>query len=156
MPMEIRELRAGDAAILGTAPPGEVFDNDIDEFAARDFLADPRNRMVVAIDDGVVVGMVSAALHIHPDRGRPELWIDEVGVAPGHHRRGIGRRMMLAMLDIARRSGCGEAWVLTHRSNAPAMGLYNSIGANAEQEDAVMFTFHLDAGDMGDGNEGAG
>ncbi|MEO5930671.1 MAG: GNAT family N-acetyltransferase [Candidatus Kapaibacterium sp.] len=149
MPLEIRQLGPEDAAMLDTAPPGDVFDNRVDNSAANDFLADPRNRMVAAIDDGVVVGMVSAALHIHPDRPRPELWIDEVGVAPSHHRRGIGRRMMLAMLDIARECGCGEAWVLTHRSNAAAMGLYDSLGVDTEEEDAVMFTFHLEGGSDG-------
>ena len=53
-----------------------------------------------------------------------------------------------ARLDRAREVGCAEAWVLTDRSNPPALNLYSSPGGVEASRDQVMFTFRLnrDAG----------
>jgi ribosomal protein S18 acetylase RimI-like enzyme len=90
---------------------------------------------------------VSALHYAHPDKARPELWINEVGVAPTHQGYGLGSDLLRCMLKAGRRNGCGEAWVLTDRSNIPAMRLYSSRGGT--QSDQVMFTFRLD--NMGEG-----
>jgi ribosomal protein S18 acetylase RimI-like enzyme len=90
----------------------------------------------------LVVGFVSALHYAHPDKPRPELWINEVGVAPTHQGRGVGSDLLRSMLEAGRRNGCGEAWVLTDRSNIPAMRLYSS--RRGVQSDHVMFTFRLD------------
>jgi ribosomal protein S18 acetylase RimI-like enzyme len=145
-PIEIRVLQTGDESVLANVSP-DAFDDPIDVNATREFLADPRHHVAVAIDDGLVVGFVSAVLYVHPDKPRPELWINEVGVAPTHHRRGIARELLDALLDVARAADCVEAWVLTDRSNEAAMGLYASAGGQVAQTDQVMFTFFLDAPD---------
>ena len=80
MTIEIRVLRQGDEAVLANVAP-EVFDNPIDPQMTAEFLADPRHHIAVAIDGGVVVGFASGVHYVHPDK-RPELWINEVGVAP--------------------------------------------------------------------------
>ena len=79
-----------------------------------------------------------------PDKPAPELWINEVGVAPSHQGQGLGRKLMDALLTEARRLGCSEAWVLTNRSNVAAMKLYASCGGVEAPEDAVMFEFNLE------------
>jgi ribosomal protein S18 acetylase RimI-like enzyme len=89
------------------------------------------------------VGFASAVTCVHPDKPRPELWINEVGVAPEHQRRGLGRRLLDALLDAGRRDNCSEAWVLADRSNTSAQQFYASLGGERAREDAVMFTFTL-------------
>jgi ribosomal protein S18 acetylase RimI-like enzyme len=121
-----------------------VFDDPIVESSAKEFLADLRHRLVVALDGGLVVGFVSAVIYVHPDKPAPELWINEIGVAPTHQRQGIGKSLMQAILDEAKRSGCTEAWVLTDRSNLPAMAMYKSAGGEETLPDSVMFTFELE------------
>jgi aminoglycoside 6'-N-acetyltransferase I len=138
--MEIRILRAADAGVLATAAP-DVFDDPLIPGASAGFLSDPRHHLVVAIDAGVVVGFVSAVHHVHPDKPAPELWINEVGVAPSHQRQGIARAMLHTMLEHARGLDCREAWVLTDADNAPARRLYASIDGARESEAHVMFTF---------------
>jgi aminoglycoside 6'-N-acetyltransferase I len=145
MATEIRVLRPGDGAVLANVAP-DVFDDPIDERAAAEFLDDPRHHVTVAIDDGFVVGFASAVLYVHPDKPRPELWINEVGVAPTHHRRGIARELLDALLEVGRAADCSEAWVLTDRSNEAAMRLYASVGGQEAPSDQVMFTFFLDRG----------
>jgi aminoglycoside 6'-N-acetyltransferase I len=138
----IRLLTTQDSSYLNNVAE-DVFDDPIVESSAKEFLADPRHRLVVALDNDLVVGFVSAVIYVHPDKPAPELWINEIGVAPTHQRHGIGKALMQAILEEAKRSGCSEAWVLTDRGNLPAMAMYKSTGGEETPPDSVMFTFKL-------------
>jgi ribosomal protein S18 acetylase RimI-like enzyme len=140
--LEIKLLTSADSHYLDSIAD-DVFDDPIVEASAREFLNDPRHRLVVALDHNVVVGFVSAVIYLHPDKPTPELWINEVGVTPTHQRQGIGKRLLRATLENARQSGCTEAWVLTERENKAAMTLYKSAGGDETLPDPTMFTFKL-------------
>jgi len=140
--VEIRILGRDDAAVLD-AVGEDVFDNAIDPATAKEFLADPRHHLSVAIDGGVVVGFASGVHYVHPDKP-PELWINEVGVASTHRGRRLGKAILAALIDRGRALGCTEAWVLTSRANLPAMAMYASAGGIEAPEDSVMFSFALD------------
>jgi aminoglycoside 6'-N-acetyltransferase I len=143
MALEIKVLGPQDAGVLADVAP-DVFDDPIDIGRADEFLADPRHHLVVALEDGRVVGFVSAVHYVHPDKSRPELWINEVGVATTHQRRGLGTHLLRSLFAAARGLGCAEAWVLTDRANTAAMRLYAVAGRAAAPTDHVMFTFRLD------------
>ena len=121
----------------------DVFDDPIVESAAQEFLDDPRHRLVVALDNNLVVGFVSAVIYLHPDKPAPELWINEIGVAPTHQRQGIGKSLLQSLLAHAKQSGCIEAWVLTDRANIAAMAMYKSTSGIETVPDPTMFTFVL-------------
>jgi GNAT superfamily N-acetyltransferase len=144
--MEIRVLQQDDEHVLARVG-ADVFDNPVDARATREFLHDPRHHIVVAIDDGVVVGFASAVHYIHPDKPIPELFINEMGVASTHRGRGIGKAILQRLLDHARGLGCAEAWVLTERSNQDAMRLYARSGGVERPTDQVMFTFPTTSAD---------
>lgn len=154
MAIEVKILHSGDQkALMNVA--AEVFDNLINPEFAREFLEDPRHHIAVAIDEGVVVGFASGVHYIHPDKP-PELWINEVAVAPTHRRRGLGKAVMNALLDVGRTHRCTVAWVLTDRYNAAAMRLYTSIGGiegadDSGTSDATLgYSFDLlEAGELG-------
>ena len=141
MTIDIKILGRGDADVLSNVAPG-VFDDPIDRRMTDMFLRDPRHHIAVAVDEGLVVGFVSAVHYVHPDKPRPELWINEVAVAPTHQRRGLGKDLLRCVLEAGRRHGCVEAWVLTDRANAPAIRLYSSVGG--ADSDHVMLTFRLE------------
>ncbi len=140
MTVDIRILGPGDEAVLGRVAPG-VFDHAVKPRWSAEFLNDSRHHLVVATDSGLVVGFASGVHYIHPDKP-PELWINEVGVAPTHQNSGVGKSLLAALLQVGRTAGCREAWVATDRSNTPAMRLYASVGG-IEPTDFVMFTFPL-------------
>jgi len=140
--MTIKVLRAQHEPVLGTIGP-DVFDDALDPRATREFLNDPRHHLVVAVDDGAVVGFASAVHYVHPDKPWPELWINEVGAAATHRGRGVGSAILQSLLDLGRELGCAEAWVLTDRGNHAAMRLYGSSGGIEAPIDQVMFTFRL-------------
>jgi ribosomal protein S18 acetylase RimI-like enzyme len=138
---EIRILDSRDDAVLRNVAPG-VFDNAVDPALVAEFLHDKRHHVAVAIDQGQVVGFASGVHYVHPDKPA-ELFINEVAVAPSHHRRGIGKAVIGALLQHASGLGCREAWVLTDRSNEAAMHLYASTGGDPGPHDHVMFTYFL-------------
>ncbi len=143
MTIDVRLIGAGDAGVLDHVA-AEVFDRPVDPRWRDEFLADARHHLAVAIDAGVVVGFASAVHYVHPDRG-PDLWINEVGVAESHRRRGIGRRLLDAMLAHGRTLGCAEAWLGTEETNVAARALYESAGSEAEP--FVLYAFALAGGD---------
>ncbi|HSR91687.1 MAG TPA: GNAT family N-acetyltransferase [Gemmatimonadales bacterium] len=138
---EIRILDSGDETILQNLAPG-VFDHALEPALVAEFLRDERHHLVVAIEDETVVGFASGVHYVHPDKPA-EFWINEVGVAPSHHRRGVGKAIVATLLEHAKRLGCREAWVLTDRTNEAAMRLYASTGGEEAPRDQVMFTYYL-------------
>ena len=142
MTMTIEVLHRDDHSTLANVAPG-VFDHPIDARWSAEFLRDPRHHIAVAIETGLVVGFASAVHYVHPDKP-PELWINEVGVAPIHQNQGLGKKLLRALFEVGREHGCREAWVLTDRSNGPASRLYASVGGIEPPGETVCFTFPLD------------
>ncbi len=139
MAISIRELRDGDEAVLDHVARG-VFDRCVQPHWVRDFLRDPGHHLVVAIEDDVVVGMISAVVFLHPDKA-PQLWINEIGVGREHQRRGIGRQLVDATLELARRLRCTCAWLGSEPENVTAHRLYERAGGTGAP--CLLFTFEL-------------
>ncbi|MGE0373252.1 MAG: GNAT family N-acetyltransferase [Gammaproteobacteria bacterium] len=97
--MLIQPLTTANMQCLDRLAP-EVFDNAIDQVQLGRFLGDPRHVMLVAIEDGLVVGMASGVEYFHPDMP-PQMWINEVVVSPACQRRGIGRALTTALVEVA-------------------------------------------------------
>jgi ribosomal protein S18 acetylase RimI-like enzyme len=151
MEIEIRVLQRSDEHVLRQVA-ADVFDHPLDPALTREFLADPRHHMAVAIDAGVVVGFASGVHYVHPDKA-PELWINEVAIAPTHRRRGLGQAVVRALLAVGRAHHCTCAWTLTYRGNAAARALYASAGgeegADRSGPSAGMLGYTFPLGDDG-------
>jgi ribosomal protein S18 acetylase RimI-like enzyme len=133
MDIRIKVLQRGDETILMNVA-ADVFDNPLNADSTREFLADPRHHIAVALDDDLVVGFASGVHYIHPDKP-PELWINEVAIAPSHRRRGLGKAVLKALFEVGRAHNCVAAWVLTDRTNIAAMALYSSLGGTEGADD---------------------
>ncbi|WP_097868631.1 GNAT family N-acetyltransferase [Streptomyces sp. rh34] len=114
----VTELLA--AGHLYDAPPRE-------EWAAR-FLAADGHVMLIAYVDGAPAGFVSGIEMLHPDKGT-EMCLYELGVDEPFRRRGIGRALTLALVDLARKRGCHDQWVGVEEDNEAALVTYRSAGA---------------------------
>ena len=124
--IEIRRLGPDDAALLGRVAEG-VFDHPVRPDRAAAFLACPSHLMVVARADGLVVGMGSAVVYLHPDKD-PQMWINEIGTGDAWRRQGIATRVLRALFAEAEARGCDYAWLGTEEDNAPARALYRRAG----------------------------
>jgi aminoglycoside 6'-N-acetyltransferase I len=137
--IEIRRVGPGDVDLLERVAE-DVFDAPIDPMRLAAYLASPGHHLIVAVNQGEVVGQVAAVVHRHPDKPM-ELYIDEVGVAPTHQRRGIARSMLAAMFELGRELGCEQAWVVTEPDNQAARRLYESKGGEAEP--CLVYVYEL-------------
>lgn len=141
MSITLRTLGPGDDAVLSDVAP-DVFDEAVHARLTAEFLADPRHHLVVALDGTTVVGFASGVHYVHPDKPA-QLFVNEMGVAPSHQRRGIGRLVLRALLDHARAFGCVEAWLGTDVSNDAARALYRAAGGEEAPEPFVMYSWSL-------------
>jgi ribosomal protein S18 acetylase RimI-like enzyme len=78
---------------------------------------------------GVFDGEVLVALAIAEAQDwNRTLWIWEFGVAESHRGRGIGQRLMQAMVEVARQGGLRAVGLETQTSNVPAIRFYRRAG----------------------------
>jgi GNAT superfamily N-acetyltransferase len=102
-------------------------------FAAID--ADPRNELVVADEDGLVVGTCQLTFIPGLSRGGAErMTIEAVRVRADRRGGGLGRRMMAYALGRARERGCALAQLTTDKRRADAHRFYESLGFVASHE----------------------
>ncbi len=140
MGFTLRRMQPGDEAVFQSISP-DVFDEPIDAGRLHDYLRAPGHLMVLALEGELVVGQCAGVLHRHPDKP-VELYVDEVGTASTHRRRGIARLMMDELFAWGRELGCAEAWLGTETDNEPAKGLYRRYKP-AEDETIQYFLFNL-------------
>ncbi len=103
-------------------------------------LNEPDSYLLVARNDGEVVGFINfmvrrTALHA----GQSGL-IDELIVHQGVRGYGVGRSLVSAAADTCRRLGCIELEVSTEKTNAAARQFYRQCGFT---EDAVLLEMAL-------------
>lgn len=140
MAMTVRRMTAGDETLFHSIAP-DVFDEPIDTGRLHAYLRAPGHLMVLAFEDDLVVGQCAGVIHRHPDKPT-ELYVDEVGAASTHRRRGIARQMMDELFAWGRELGCAEAWLGTETDNEPAKALYRRYRP-AEDETIQYFLFNL-------------
>jgi ribosomal protein S18 acetylase RimI-like enzyme len=126
----VKRLHYDDLDLLSHAVE-DVFDNEIDIETAAAFLTDQSNVLLVAIVDGKLVAQLAAVILRRVD-AHPELYIDNLGVAPPYQRRSIASQLLGAARDLGSRLGCGTTWALTGPTNEAACHLYGRTGARSE------------------------
>ncbi|MEM9619406.1 MAG: GNAT family N-acetyltransferase [Pseudomonadota bacterium] len=130
MSIDVRLLTPADLAVLSHVAEG-VFDDPINARSAKAFLEDANHVLVVATDgahDNLVVGFASGVRTLHPDKEIPELFINELGVAPQYQRRGIATAIMKTLFAEAKKARCRIGWVPVDVDNDVALAFYKAIG----------------------------
>jgi len=106
-------LRAEVGPVGWQAMPAEVLATGV---------VDP-TRYVVAVHAGRYVGLARVA----PIPRRPRLGL--IAVRASHRRHGVARAMLAAVLDAAHRSGADAVAAEVDSRNAPALALFEGVGA---------------------------
>lgn len=109
----------------------DCFDHPIAPDLASACVASADAILMVAIDTGLnggtVVGQCLSAVQRHPDKAA-ELYIDDLGVASSHRRRGIATRLVERSIELGRAAGTAVMWVGVDPDNAGAQAFYASMG----------------------------
>jgi GNAT superfamily N-acetyltransferase len=97
--------------------------------------ADPNNRLLVAEQDGEIVGTLQLTfLHGLSRQGATRALIEAVRVNAPWRGKGVGRRMIEAAIDMARAQGCAMVQLTTDKSRKDAHRFYESLGFVASHE----------------------
>lgn len=142
MSIEIVLLSNANAELLKDIAP-QVFDYEINPQYLEAFLGDPCHIMYLAVDNKVVVGMASAVEYFHPDKP-PQLWINEVGVAVSHRKRGIGRQLVQELVASAKDRGCVYAWLGTDTDNVAAQACFSSVPEGEPPQPFLLYEWELE------------
>ncbi len=139
MTTTIRAIQAGDGAAIVAA--GDLFDSLPARAVSERFLTTPGHHLLIAYEDDQPAGFVSGVELSHPDKGT-EMFLYELAVAEPFQRRGIGKALVKALLEIARQGACYDMWVLTDADNEAALATYRTTGTSPESSH-VMLTWDL-------------
>lgn len=138
MTFQIQRVTPGDARLFDRVADG-VFDEPIDPERLIAWLGAGGHLMVVALEDEQIIGQCAAVLHLHPDKPT-ELYVDEVGTADAHLRRGVAWALTREMFIWGKALGCVDSWLGTELDNAPANGLYLKLGGSQQHMHYYEFT----------------
>ncbi len=121
-PLVIERMRMGDVAAvieierLSFSSPWPAFAFE------QELTANRLAHYVVARSDGRVVGFAGIWLMVD------EAHVTTFGVHPDHRRRGVGRRLLLRLAEMAIELGTVRMTLEVRVSNEPAQALYRSFG----------------------------
>ena len=122
----------------------DVFDGPIDQQQLAAFVTDPRHLMMLAVEDDTVIGMASGVEYFHPDKP-PQMWINEVGVASAHRRRGIGRALTASLVQEAKTRGCVYAWLGTDQDNEAGQACFGSVPGVDSPRPFLLFEWDFES-----------
>lgn len=136
----IRPLEAGDRAgweplwngyhahgpFGGPPPPAEVTDGTFARFVAGDAM-----RALVAVRDGALVGIVHAVFHSVTSSDKPVCFLNDLFVAETVRRRGVGRRLIEALYDLAKAEGALRVYWHMQVDNRTAAELYDKVASRS-------------------------
>ncbi|MEU4400416.1 GNAT family N-acetyltransferase [Micromonospora orduensis] len=120
--------------VLGKARDFTVVDEAY-ERAFADISADPRNQLIVAEQDGELVGCLQ--ITYIPGLGRhgaERSLVESVRVRSDRRGQGLGRELMTWAVDQARQRGCALVQLTTDKTRADAHRFYIGLGFVASHE----------------------
>lgn len=94
------------------------------------WLSDPAEavNVFVAVDDGVLVGLIHFREFTRPLEAERGVYIDDLFVLEGSRNRGVGRALIDAVSERARESRAGVVQWITAEDNAEAQKFYDGVG----------------------------
>ena len=106
-----------------------------DEATLEEWLFDKQKAEVIFVmADGTEAGFALFFHNFSTFLGRAGLYLEDLYVRPEHRGKGYGKALFRQLAAIAKERGCGrlEWWCLDW--NAPSIGFYKSLGAEAMED----------------------
>lgn len=132
MPVTIRLAGPGDepavVELIQELATGGDRPTTIDEHYVRHFLASPVSGVMLALDGGAPVGLLSYAAVPGLFHAADSGLIEALVVTEGRRGEGIGHELLRAALRLLEEAGCAEISVSTGAENEAAQRLYFEVG----------------------------
>jgi GNAT superfamily N-acetyltransferase len=91
----------------------------------------PTAEAIIAECDGQPVGYALFFHNFSTFTGRPGLYLEDLYVRPAHRGRGIGKRLLACVAQLAVERGCARFEWAVLDWNEPSIKFYESLGARA-------------------------
>jgi aminoglycoside 3-N-acetyltransferase I len=141
MTYALQRLRRDDLALMSALLSmfGAAFDDPASYDARRPSPAYLRSLLgsdtfvaLAALHGGEVVGGLAAYVLRKFEQERSEIYIYDLAVAASHRRRGIATALIHELRAIGRALGAYVIFVQADQGDAPAIALYEKLGAREE------------------------
>jgi GNAT superfamily N-acetyltransferase len=119
-----------------------VLDEDL--LAEHLFGPRPYAEVLLAEEDGEVVGFALYFFNYSTFLGRPGIYLEDLFVRLEQRGRGHGKALLVALARLAVARGCGRIEWAVLDWNAPSIGFYQSLGATA-RDDWTIYRLSGDA-----------
>jgi ribosomal protein S18 acetylase RimI-like enzyme len=97
----------------------------------------------LARDGEAFVGLAICLPSFSSFRARPLLNIHDIAVVPEHRGKGIGRALLAAIEQEARRQGCAKLTLEVRSDNSLAMDLYRRCGFRGTEPETLFWSREL-------------
>jgi ribosomal protein S18 acetylase RimI-like enzyme len=132
MPVTIRHAGPGDEPVVvelvQELAVAMDYPTPIDEHYVRHYLASPVSDLLLAVDEGAPVALVSYAIVPGLFHAADSGVIEALVVAEGRRSEGIGRQLLMAAVRTLEEAGCAEISISVDAENEAAQKLYLDAG----------------------------
>lgn len=139
MSVDVVELGPGDHRLWTAAV---AMFREVQHDRHHEFLSDPGTVAFVALDGESVVGWAWGFRQLRAD-GDSMLLLYEIEVVESERRKGIGRALVDAFLDLGRSEGCQKVWLFTEAANKDAVSLYEETGGYLSDRSHLLYSWEL-------------
>ncbi|MDH3296499.1 MAG: GNAT family N-acetyltransferase [Acidimicrobiia bacterium] len=140
----VRELKVSERElldrILDRFTPGWQDNMAPGASGSLSFVADSSTFVFGAFQGEMVVGYASG-YRLRLPNGKKSLLMYDLEVADDHRRQGLGILLLQSVLNLGKREGCAEMWLVTEADNEPAIGLYSAAGGRVASGSAGDIVF---------------
>jgi ribosomal protein S18 acetylase RimI-like enzyme len=93
-----------------------------------DTIANPKNILLVAEDQGMLVGYIAGSPKHYGHRRSRYIELDNLGVAQTYRRRGIASQLIEKFLEWAEEQGFQKVYLSSYFKNSQAITFYKEMG----------------------------
>lgn len=116
-----------------TALPERITDVTWERF----FSSEEPVHALVAVQDGRLIGIAHFLFHRSTTRLSDVCYLQDLFTAEEARGRGVGRRLIQSVYDLARAAGSSRVYWQTQANNVPGRALYDKV---AEHQGFVVYT----------------
>lgn len=96
-------------------------------------------KVFLTYDGEVAIGLALCFLGFSSFRAKPLLNVHDIAVSPEYRGRGVGRSLLDAAADEARRLGCCKLTLEVRADNHRAKELYRRVGFRPSEPEETLF-----------------
>lgn len=105
------------------------------------FLGDPRNYLLIYKVNDNIAGYAYGYELPRFDGKNSMMYLHAIEVLPEYRRQGFGREMMNEIIDICKKNNFLKMFLITEKSNVPAVALYEKTGGIVKHDDYTVFDY---------------